>query len=78
MRASRSSTDEFVKKEYILNKNIVHLLDDIFWNMSFKNPTHADRVIMFIIFILLSMCITVIKNDYAYYSAYAYYGTYAY
>ncbi len=69
--ASRSSTDEFVKKEYILNKNIVYLIDDIFWNMPFKTPTHADRVIMFIIFIMLLMRIMVIINDYAYYSAYA-------
>jgi hypothetical protein len=36
VRASRSSTDEFVNKEIILNKNIVHLIDDIFWNMPFK------------------------------------------
>ena len=77
MCASRSSTDEFVKKEYILNKNIVHLIEDIFWNMPFKNQTHADRVITFIIFIMLIMSIMVIINDYAYYSAYAYYGNYA-
>ena len=53
MRASRSSADEFVKKEYLLNKNIVHLIDDIVWHMSFKNPTHADRVIMLIMLIML-------------------------
>ncbi len=42
VRASRSSTDEFFKKENILNKTIVHLIDDIFWNMPFKTPTQAD------------------------------------
>jgi hypothetical protein len=77
VRASRSSTDEFVKKEYILNQNIVYLIDDIFWNIPFKNPTHADRVVMFIIFIMLIMRIMVIINDYPYYSACAYYGNYA-
>jgi hypothetical protein len=65
VRASRSSTAEFVKKEYILKKNIVHLIDsdDIFWNVPFKNPTQADRVIMLIIFITLIMRIMVIVYD---------------
>ncbi len=40
VRASRSSTDEFLMKEYLVNKNIVHMIDDIFWHMPFKNPTH--------------------------------------
>ncbi len=52
MRASRSSTDEFLKKEYLVNKNIVNLINDIFWHMPFKHPTHADRVIMLIMFII--------------------------
>ncbi len=78
MRASRSSTDEFVKKEYILNKIIVHLIDDIFWNMPLKNPTHADRVVMLSIFIMLNMRIMVIVYDYGYYVDYTYYGNYAY
>jgi hypothetical protein len=57
---SRSSTDEFLKKEYLVNKNIVHLIDDIFWHMPFKNPTHTDRVIMLIIFIIHIMTIILI------------------
>ena len=76
VRASRSSRDEFVTEEYILNKNIVHLIDDIFSNMPFKNPTHADRVIMLIMFVMLIMRIMVIVFDYAYYADYAYYGNY--
>jgi hypothetical protein len=52
VRASRSSTDEFVKKEYLLNKNIVHLIDYIFWHMPYKNPACADRVIMLILLIM--------------------------
>ena len=51
------------------------LFEDIFWNMPFKNPTHADRVIMLIIFIMLVMRIMVIKDDYAYYSDYVYFGS---
>ncbi len=64
MRSSRSSMDEFVRKEYILNKNVVHLIDDIFWNMPFKNPTQADRAITLIIFIMLVMRTMVIVYDY--------------
>jgi hypothetical protein len=75
--ASRSFTDEFVMKESILNKNIVYSINNIFWNMPFKNPTHADRVIMLIIFIMLVMRIMVIKDGYAYYSDYVYFGNYA-
>jgi hypothetical protein len=76
VRASRYSTDEFVKKEYILNQNIAHLIDNIFWNMPFKNPTQADRVIILIIFIKLIMLILVIVYDYVYYADCAYYGNY--
>jgi hypothetical protein len=79
--------NEFVKEEYILNKNTVYLIDDIFWNMPFKNPTHSDRVIMLIIFTMLVMRIMIIKDDYAYssddsyfgnYADYTYYGSYVY
>ncbi len=37
VRANRSSTDEFLKKEYLVNKNIVHLIDDIFWHRKDKD-----------------------------------------
>mmetsp|Transcript_42169 Transcript_42169/g.88148 ORF Transcript_42169/g.88148 Transcript_42169/m.88148 type:complete len:130 (-) Transcript_42169:85-474(-) len=33
-----------LKKVFVLNKNIVHLIDDIFWNMGFKTETQADKV----------------------------------
>ncbi len=65
--ASRSPADEFVKKEYILNKNIVHLIEDIS-GLCLKNPTQADRVIKLTIFIMLIMLIIVIVYDYAYYA----------
>jgi hypothetical protein len=60
VRASRSSTDEVLKKEYLVKKNIVHLIDDILWHMPFKNPTHANRVIMLIMFIIHIMTIILI------------------
>ncbi len=47
-------------KEYLVNKNIVHMIDDIFWHMPFKNPTHAERVIMSIIEIIHIMTIILI------------------
>ncbi len=42
---------------FILNKNIVHLIDDIFWNMGFKTETQAEKVIICINFIMLIMLI---------------------
>ena len=35
-----------IKKMYLVNKNIVHLIDDIFWKMSFKTETEAEKVII--------------------------------
>ena len=47
----------------MLNKNIAHLIDDIFWHMGFKTETQADKVI----------------NAYhAYYTYYVHYINYAY
>ena len=34
----------FVKKVYVLNKGIVHLIDDIFWNCGFKTESHGEQV----------------------------------
>ncbi len=34
----------FVKKVHVLNKNIVHLIDDIFWNCGFKTETQGEQV----------------------------------
>jgi hypothetical protein len=36
-------------KEYLEHKNIVYMIDDIFWHMPCKNPTHAEKVLMFIL-----------------------------
>ena len=33
-----------VKQIFLLNKNIVHLIDDIFWHLGFKTETQAEKV----------------------------------
>ncbi len=40
------------RKIYILNKNIVHLVDDFFWYMVFKTTLDAERVNICIICII--------------------------
>ncbi len=76
VRASRSSTDEFLMKENLVNKNIVHMIDDIFWHMPFKNPTHAEKVIMFIIQIIHIITIIRIYILYVLYVLYQLYVLY--
>ncbi len=52
-----------VKKVFILNKNNVHLIDDIFWHMEFKTETQAEMfilIIRFIAFITIIALITLI------------------
>jgi hypothetical protein len=46
---------------YLVNKNIVNLIDDIFWKMAFKTETDAEKVIIRIISFIL---------DYTYYTNY--------
>jgi hypothetical protein len=36
-----SAKGAVVKKIPLLNKNFVHFIDDIFWNMGFKTETQA-------------------------------------
>ncbi len=49
-----------VNKIFILNKNIVHLIDDMFWYMGFKTESQAEKVILIIRFILFITIITLI------------------
>jgi hypothetical protein len=37
-----------MRKISVINKNLFHLIDDIFWNLGFKNETHAEKVIRLI------------------------------
>ena len=46
----------FFKKVHVLNKNIVHLIDDIFWNCGFKTDSHGDQVIIVIIGLIVHYC----------------------
>jgi hypothetical protein len=43
---------------YLVNKNIVNLIDDIFWKMGFKTETDAEKVIISIILLMhIILCI---------------------
>jgi len=44
-----------LKKVFVLNKNIVHLIDDIFWNMGFKTETQDLLYELFVIISILSI-----------------------
>ncbi len=37
-----------VEKISVIKKALFHLIDDIFWNLGFKNETQADKVIILI------------------------------
>ena len=50
-----------MKKIFIMNKNIVHLIDDIFWNMGFKTETQADKVMPIIRVIFIISIISLIQ-----------------
>ncbi len=38
----------------MINKSLIHLIDDIFWNLGFKNETQAKKVIVIIRIILIT------------------------
>ena len=48
-----SAKGTVVKKISLINKGIFHLIDDIFWNLGFKNETQAEKVILIIRIILI-------------------------
>ena len=49
-----------VKKIFTLNKNIVHLIDEIFWHLGFKTETQAEKVRHFICTIQVISLMTLI------------------
>jgi hypothetical protein len=53
-RCRHSSKAGSVKKMYLLNRDVVHFIDDIFWKMGFKTETEAEKVITRIITIIFS------------------------
>ena len=54
-----------MKKIFMLNKNIVHLIDDIFWNMGFKTETQADKVMHIIPIARILSIISIIRDTYS-------------
>ena len=55
----------FTKKTFLVNKSIVHLVDDIFWNCVFKTESHGEQVIIdFIIVIyIIAIIALIVIND---------------
>ena len=49
------------KKIFMLNQNIVHLIDDIFWNMGFKTETQAEKVQYNMLIIYIISIISVMR-----------------
>ncbi len=47
-RCRHSANGTFVKKIPLINKNLIHLIDDIFWNLGFKTAEKAEKVIVII------------------------------
>ncbi len=58
--SSYSVKGSVAKQIFILNKNIVHLIDDMFWSMRFKTESQAEKVILIIHFITIITLISVI------------------
>ena len=47
-RRRHSAKGTFVKKIPLINKNLFHLIDDIFWTLGFKTAKKAEKVIVII------------------------------
>ncbi len=47
-RHTNSAKGAVIRKISVINKNLFHLIDDIFWNLGFTNETHAEKVIRLI------------------------------
>ena len=49
---------------FLLNKSIVHSINDLFWNMGFKHETQTEKVILIILIncSIRRMIIIVITN----------------
>ncbi len=60
-RLRHSARVTVVKKTPLINKNMIHLIDNIFWNSGFKNETQAERVIVIIHIIPIIYIILLIR-----------------
>ena len=45
----------FVKKMHVLNKGIVHMIDDIFWNCGFRTESQGEQVLFIDIIVLFDI-----------------------
>jgi hypothetical protein len=53
-RRRYSAKGTVVKKISLISKSLIHLINDIFWNLGFKNETQAEKVIVIIRIILIT------------------------
>jgi hypothetical protein len=53
-RSRYSAKGTVVQKISLINKSLIHLIDDIFWNFGFKNETQAEMVSVIIRIILIT------------------------
>jgi hypothetical protein len=49
-----------VRKISVINKELFHMINNIFWNLGFKNETQADKVIIFICIMCIISLIDII------------------
>ena len=54
------SSSQRTRRIFILNTSLLHLMDDIFWNMGFKNAEAADKVVMSSLLLFLFILIILI------------------
>jgi hypothetical protein len=57
--SSYSVKGTVAKQIFILNKNIVHLIDDMFWFIVFKTESQAENATLTIHFITIITLITI-------------------
>jgi hypothetical protein len=50
------------RRFFLLNKNLVHLIDDIFWNMGFKHETQTENVVLIILIFCMIHLIFIIPT----------------
>ncbi len=51
-RRRHPAKETIVKKIPLFNKNMIYLIDEIFWNSGFKNETQAEKIIIRIMLII--------------------------
>jgi hypothetical protein len=57
-RRRHPANKTIVEKIRLFDKNMIYLIDEIFWNLGFKNKTQAEKVIKCIILIIHIISLT--------------------